>query len=86
MVFLYYRMVKPVSLPPIFTHFYAYYNKVIYALRRKLQNILCNRFNKPKVLNNRDVHLLSLRGPNVLILASLAYGDGSTHINVRNKN
>jgi hypothetical protein len=34
----------------------------------KLQYILCNRFNKPQVLNMRAVHLLSLRGPNVLIL------------------
>jgi hypothetical protein len=51
----------------------------------ELERILCNRLNKPQGLNMKAVPLLSLRGPNVLFLASLAYSDGSTHINERYK-
>lgn len=46
---------------------------------------MCNTFNKPQSLNISELHLLSLRGPNVLFLARQAYGDGSTHIKVRHK-
>ena len=42
---------------------------------------MCNKFNKPKRLNIKNVPLLSLRGPNVLFLSQVwPYGDGSTHI------
>jgi hypothetical protein len=55
------------------------------SLLGEFEYILCNRFNKPQCLNMKAVPLLSLRGPNVLFLASLAYSDGSTHINERYK-
>lgn len=45
-----------------------------------LESIVCNRFIKPQHLYSKNVHQLSLRGPNVLFLARVAYGDGSTHI------
>ena len=45
--------------------------------------VACNRFIKPQSLNMKSAHQLSLRGPNVLVLAILAYGDGSTHIKMR---
>jgi len=48
-----------------------------------LESGMCNRFIKPKNLNIETVNQLRLRGPNVLFLAKVAYGDGSTHINVR---
>jgi len=48
-----------------------------------LESGMCNRFIKPKSLNIKTFNQLRLRGPNVLFLANVAYGDGSTHINVR---
>ena len=61
-------------------HFFTRFSIERFCGCGDLESIVCNRFNKPQILNIRSVTLLSLRGPNVLFLARLAYGDGSTHV------
>jgi hypothetical protein len=65
--------------------FLCYFPWTNFGYVEQFEAIVCNRFNKPQTLNIRDVHLHSLRGPNVLFSSQMAYGDGSTHVKKRGR-